>query len=193
MNNPAGVYFFMTVNLSRELSSFCNCNLSSSEAVSILLLMESFISCNALSTSLLKNLAIKVTLSLLVLGSKSKSTLACSSMEEILGVSKELLSAPSFTSSLGDCSSVELRAAFNISATLFLAGSLLPLLPATLSVLILLSINHCLNCLAVGLSKKGLFHSLALLSVAFLPVLSASVAKYTVPSEFLTLSSVLPV
>ena len=79
----------MAVNLSRELSSLCNCNLSSSEAVSILLLMESFISCNALSTSLLKSLAIKVTLSLLILGSKSKSTLACSSMEEILGVSND--------------------------------------------------------------------------------------------------------
>ena len=89
MNNPAGVHFFMAVNLSRELNSFCNCNLSSSEAVSILLLMESFISCNALSTSLLKNLAIKVTLSLLVLGSKSKSTLACSSIEEILWVSND--------------------------------------------------------------------------------------------------------
>ena len=80
----------MTVNLLRELSSLCNCILSSSVvADDIFLLRDSSISCNALSTSLLKNLAIKVTLSLLVLGSKSKSTLACSSMEETLGVSNE--------------------------------------------------------------------------------------------------------
>jgi len=79
----------MASNLLRELNSICNCNLSSSEAVSILLLRESFISCSALSTSLLKNLAIRLTLSLLVLGSKSKSTLACSSIEETLGASNE--------------------------------------------------------------------------------------------------------
>ena len=141
MNNPAGVYFFMTVNLSREPSSFCNCNFSSSEAVSILLLMESFISCNALSTSLLKNLAIKVTLSLLVLGSKSKSTLACSSMEEILGVSNDEDNASSsiFTDS------VILILSFSISAS---ALAWLTLVLANLSVNTLpldFSLNSSIN------------------------------------------------
>ena len=85
------------------------------------------------------------------------------------------------------------RASLIVSATLLFFESLLPLLPATLRVLILLSLIHCLNSSAVGFSIKGLFHSLALLLVAINPAVSEPTLKYTVPSEFLTLSSVLPV
>ena len=95
LNIPAGVYFFIAENLSKLLSSACNSSFSTPLASSILLFKESVISCKALSTSLLKNLAISVTLSLLVLGSKSRSTFCCSSTEVILGVLKELLSASS--------------------------------------------------------------------------------------------------
>ena len=95
LNIPAGVYFFIAENLSKLLSSACNSSFSTPLASSILLFKESVISCKALSTSLLKNLAISVTLSLLVLGSKSKSTFCCSSTEVTLGVSKALLSLSS--------------------------------------------------------------------------------------------------
>ena len=125
-----------------------------------------------------------------------RKPLSLPSVFTYLLIGKAAVESSFLSTSIASCEEVieiELKASFNTSATLFPAGSLLPLLPATLRVLILLSINHCLNCFTLGLRIKGLPHSLALLSVAILPALSASVAKYTVPSEFLTLSSVLPV
>ena len=100
LNIPAGVYFFIAENLSKLLSSACNSSFSTPLASSILLFKESVISCKALSTSLLKNLAISVTLSLLVLGSKSRSTFCCSSTEVTFGVPKGLLSGSIVSSPL---------------------------------------------------------------------------------------------
>ena len=101
LNIPAGVYFFIAENLSKLLSSACNSSFSTPLASPILLFKESVISCKASSTSLLKSLAIRVTLSLLVFGSKSRSTFCCSSTEVTLGVSKELLSLSFIASSSG--------------------------------------------------------------------------------------------